>query len=80
MFPTLFPTVLFFFKRPHQNRIQLEEPRDQRRSDMLARSALGLVWVYNHLPPKVVEHPSVSSFQAELRHLVKDRATARCAD
>ena len=41
---------------------------------------LGLVWVYNHLPPKIVEQPSVSRFQAELQRLVKDRAKARCAD
>ena len=47
---------------------------------MLARSALGLVWVYNYLPPKIVEQPSVSSFHAELQRLAKDRAKARCAD
>ena len=47
--------------------------------DPRTRSALGLVWVPSHLPPKVVEQQSVSSFQAELQRLVKDRATARCA-
>ena len=40
----------------------------------------GLEWVYNHFPPKIVEQPSVSRFQAELQRLVKDRAEARCAD
>ena len=44
---------------------------------MLARSALGFVLDYNHLPPKVVEQPSVSSFRAELQRLVKDREHAR---
>ena len=63
-----------------RHRFQLEDPRGQHHSDMLARSALGLVWVYNHLPPKIVEQPSVSRFQAELQRLVKDRAKARCAD
>ena len=64
----------------YRHRFQLEDPRDQHHSDMLARSALGLVWDYNHLPPKIVEQPSVSRFQAELQRLVKDRAKARCAD
>ena len=63
-----------------QHRFQLEDSRDQHHSDMLARSALGLVWVYNLLPPKIVEQPSASRFQAELQRLVKDRARARCAD
>ena len=59
---------------------QLENPRGQHHSHMLARSALGLARVYSHLPPKVVGQPSVSSFQTELQRLVKDRATARCVD
>ena len=63
-----------------RHRFQLEDPRDKQHSHMLARSALGLVWVYNHLPPRVVEQASVSQFQAELQRVVKDRAAARCAD
>lgn len=63
-----------------RHRFQLEDPRDKHHSHMLARSALGLIWVYNHLPPKAVEQPSVSGFQAELQRLVKDRAAARCTD
>ena len=51
------------------HRCQLDDPRGQHHSDLLSRSALGLVWVYNHLPPKIVEQPSV-----------KDQATARYAD
>ena len=37
-----------------RHRFQLENPRGQHHSDMLARSALGPMWVYNHLPPKIV--------------------------
>ena len=63
-----------------RHRFQLEDLQGQHHWNMLARSALGFVWVYNHLPPKIVEQPSVSSFQAKLQRLDKDRATARCAD
>ena len=44
------------------------------------RSALGLIWVYNHLPDTVVAEMTVSGFQHQVQEMVKGRASSGCAD
>ena len=48
--------------------------------ELLRRSALGLVAVYNRLPEKTVVEDSVKDFQRKLVSLVKERAQANCED
>ena len=59
---------------------QLEDIRDGHFLEVQRRSALGLTWVYNHLPAEIVEASSVSDFQRLLQELVKVRARERCED
>ncbi len=47
---------------------------------LLARSAFGLIGVYNLLPDWVFNVKTVKCFQRNLQELVKQRATAGCAD
>ena len=44
--------------------------------EVLRRSALGLVAVYNRLPAEAVEEATVKGFQRKLSDDLKDRATA----
>ena len=60
--------------------LQLEDPRKGVFPEMLRRSALGLVAVYNRLPTEVVLESTVKSFQTKLQELLKARATAGCDD
>ena len=53
---------------------QLVEHRRGRFLEVLRRSALGLVAVYNRLPPAVVEEKTVKAFQVQLANLLKERA------
>ena len=53
---------------------QLEDPRDGTHTEMLVRSALGLIGVYNLLPQACVDEPSVKGFQSALQCLLKERA------
>jgi hypothetical protein len=55
----------------------LVDPRDPYSLEILKRSALGLVAIYNLLPASAVEALNVSTFQSRLQLLVKDAATAR---
>ena len=57
---------------------QLEDPRVGRYSELVRRSALGLVAVYNLLPEEVVLETIVKGFQTQLQGLVKKRAEAGC--
>ncbi len=55
-------------RRHHRH---LEDPREGRYLEVLRRSALGLIGVYNLLPPDVVDAASVQSFQRLLQALVQ---------
>ena len=59
---------------------QLQETRQGAFQELLRRSALGLVSVYNLLPAEVVLTDTVADFQAQLQALLKKRATAGCED
>ena len=48
--------------------------------NVVRRSALGLVAVYNLLPPRVVKLNNVKDFQGALGELLRERATAGCDD
>ena len=47
---------------------------------LLRRSALGLVGVYNLLPEDVVQAGIVANFQGKLQDLLKARAQSGCED
>ena len=53
---------------------QLFDHLQNRDTELLRRSALGLVRVYNALPQAAVDKPSVSSFQKWLQDEVKSKA------
>ena len=55
-------------RRHHRH---LEDPREGRYLEVLRRSALGLIGVYNLLPSDVVDAPSVQPFQRLLQALVQ---------
>ena len=55
---------------------QLEETRAGRFLEVLRRSALGLVAVYNLLPPDVVQAETMKNFQGNLQELLKARANS----
>ena len=59
---------------------QLVETRRDRFLEVVRRSALGLVSVYNLLPPEVVCTDAVKTFQKNLQELVKARAAAGYED
>ena len=64
-------------KRKEHGR-QLRDPRARTHLNVVRRSALGLVAVYNLLPAKVVQLQEVKDFQRALQELVKERACANC--
>ena len=64
--------------RQHTN--HLAEYRQGAFLEILGRSALGLICVYNALPDRLVAVGSVSEFQASLQAIVKERAAAGCED
>ena len=57
---------------------QLKEPRVSSSTDIMKRSILGLIAVYNMLPEEVVMSDTVQDFQSLLQELVKLRALAQC--
>ena len=59
-----------FFKSDLQHPVKLLDPRKDSNSPLIRRSALGLVAVYNMLPPKVVAVKSVSAFQTALQEII----------
>ena len=67
-----------YTKRRHRE--QLEDWRVGRFSELLRRSALGLVSVYNLLPEELVCEKEVKSFQSKLQEVLKQRAAAGCED
>ena len=58
----------------------LVDPRLEVRGNMVARSALGLVAIYNMLPNQVAMVTDISLFQAGLQRIVKERASEGCLD
>ena len=78
-----------FFKldsrpRRHTRRIrhdfQLEDIRNRNFLEIERRSALGLIWVYNHLPERIVVEQSVKTFQSKLQGLLKEGIKSGCED
>ena len=63
-----------------RHHLQLEEGSYANCPELLRRSALGLVKVYNLLPQHVVSADSVRSFQRKVQDLMKSRAAAECED
>ena len=61
-----------------RHRRQLVDPRSGNHSELLCRSALGLIAVYNMLPSRVVDVASVSEFQSALQSIVRDAACRQC--
>ena len=58
----------------------LKEHRRGRFLEVLRRSALGLVAVYNLLPGSVVSEETVHGFQGKLVEVLRSRACDGCAD
>jgi hypothetical protein len=59
---------------------KLEDPRCTIGGQLIARSALGLIAVYNLLPQNLKEITQVESFQTGLQMLLKQRLEGGCAD
>ena len=59
---------------------QLEDPRKGTFPELVRRSALGLIAVYNLLPADLVEEKTVKGFQSKLQGHLKERAAAGCED
>ena len=57
--------------------LQLVEWPRSRDLDVMRRSALGSIRVYNLLPPVVVAERDVKGFQSSLTNLIRDRVVAR---
>ena len=60
-----------------RHNMQLQECHRGRDLDIMRRSILGLIRVYNILPQDVVSAKSVSDFQHRLTDIVRDRVVAR---
>ena len=81
-----------FFKLQEQPRTRVTRQSTRRHSkqlvdsrtgafpELLRRSALGLVAMYNLLDEELVSETSVKDFQGKLQALLKERATAGCED
>ena len=62
-------------------RRRLQVTEFEGKQDYVRRSLLGLISMYNLLPPHVVEgNSTVKSFQGALQHLIMQRAIAGCPD
>ena len=60
----------------HRNSLQIIEWSRGRNLEIMRRSALGMIRVYNMLPQGVVEKVNVKSFQSALTQMVRDRLIA----
>jgi hypothetical protein len=67
-----------FFKRGVSGK--LDDPRKSVGGDLVKRSALGLIAVYNLLPEHCTKQKTVREFQKTLQQLVKNRATCGAED
>ena len=59
---------------------QLMDIRNEHFLEIEKRSALGVIWTYNRLPPDIALHNTIKEFQTSLQHLLKDRVEAGCPD
>ena len=59
---------------------QLFDFLEQRDTELLRRSVLGLVRVYNRLPQEAVDKPSVKAFQRWLQDFVRGKAALKKRD
>ena len=66
--------------RRRRHGAQLNDPRKRSHLNVVRRSALGLVAVYDLLPTEAVQQLSVKGFQTTLAELLKERAAAGCDD
>ena len=66
--------------RKEEHGKQLQDFRERSHLNVVRRSALGLVAVYNLLPAQVVHSTTVKDFQVQLQELVKQRAAGGCED
>ena len=70
---------LYFTRRTAKSHArQLEDPRKGVFPELLRRSALGLIAVYNFLPEQTVAESTVKDSQSKLQGLLKQRAAAGC--
>ena len=60
----------YFFRKASDGR-SLVDPRRESTSPLIKRSALGLVAIYNMLPPRLLAVRSVSAFQKRLQEYVR---------
>ena len=67
-------------RRRQQHGAQLTDWRERTHLNVIRRSALGLIAVYNLLPADVVKLTGVKEFQRALQELVKKRAVENCED
>ena len=69
----------YFTRRSAQNHPkQLEDPRKGAFPELLRRSALGLIAVYNLLPAELVAEKTVKDFQTKLQQVLRERAAEGC--
>ena len=61
---------LDFFQRDPSQHGKVLDHRRLSKSPLIKRSALGLVAIYNMLPPTLVAEKSISSFQRELQNVM----------
>ncbi len=62
--------------RSIRHKLQVTEWPQARNLDIMRRSALGMIKVYNILPHDVVQHRAVKDFQRAITDLVRDRVVA----
>ena len=67
-----------FGSRQHNR--QLVDIRNRAFLEIERRNALGLIWVYNHLPGHIVDESSVKCFQSKLQSLLRERVLSGCDD
>ena len=72
------PQFSKFFSRESQQSTALLDPRKTCNAPLIRRSALGLVSIYNMLPPKTIAQKSVSAFQKSLQSIVIKYAESGC--
>ena len=59
---------------------RLVDPRQSIGGELVKRSALGLIAIYNFLPDRCTQLRSVKLFQAELQTILKELAAEGCSD
>ena len=72
------PQFAEYFRRcgSGKHKFSMHDPRTDCKASLIKRSALGLVAIYNLLPPDLVSTKSVVTFQKGLQNLVSTSAKA----